>query len=77
MPRSKSNSPSSEDVSPKYHELNQRLDVVISKLEDPNVDVDDAVRYYEEAVDLIGQLEKCLEDAENQVNKISARFSKE
>lgn len=77
MPRSKSSSPNSDDASLKYHELNQRLDTVIAKLEDPNVDVDDAVKYYEEAVDLIGKLEECLENAENQINKVSARFSKE
>lgn len=68
---------SDDDISPKYHELNQRLEEVIAKLEDPNVDVDDAVKYYEEAAGLIERMENCLEDAQNEVHEITKRFGGE
>jgi exodeoxyribonuclease VII small subunit len=72
MPRSKNNDgdPSS------YRELNQRLDEVIDKLQDPSVDVDEAVGYYEEAIVLIEKLNRHLEGAQNKIREISARFSK-
>jgi exodeoxyribonuclease VII small subunit len=66
-----------DSVSPKYHELSIRLDEVVAKLQDPNVDVDSAVTYYEEAVELIGKLEECLEQAQNQVREISGKFTKD
>ena len=58
-----------------YHELSIRLDSVVAKLQDPTIDVDEAVTYYEEAVDLIDQLERSLERAQNQINEISRRFN--
>jgi exodeoxyribonuclease VII small subunit len=64
-------------ISPKYHELSVRLDEVTAKLQDPDIDVDDAVKYYEEAVDLIAKLEECLEQAQNQITEVSSKFMKD
>jgi exodeoxyribonuclease VII small subunit len=61
----------------KYHELAARLEEAVVKLQDPNVDVDAAVTYYEEAVELIEKLERCLEQAQNQVREITAKFTKD
>lgn len=66
-----------DSISPKYHELSIRLDEVVAKLQDPNVNVDDAVAHYEEAVELIGKLEQCLEQAQNQIREITGKFTKD
>lgn len=60
-----------------YAELSRQLDEVIAKLQDPEVAVDDATRYYEQAMKLIKQLEKHLARAENRVQTISAKFVKD
>jgi exodeoxyribonuclease VII small subunit len=61
------------NTKPTYLELNQQLDAVMAKLQDPEVAIDDATHYYEQAVLLIAQLEKHLETAENRVRKMSVQ----
>jgi len=58
-----------------YQGLSQQLDDVMLKLQDPNVAIDDATRYYEQAMQLIAQLEEHLERAENHVREIRAQSS--
>ncbi len=60
-----------------YQELSLRLDGLVAKLQDPEVPLDDATRYYEQAMELIAKLEQHVTLAENQVREIRARFSKE
>lgn len=58
-----------------YQELNEQLDQVMLKLQDPNVAIDDAVHYYEQAMRLIHELEQRLDMAETKVREIRAQFS--
>lgn len=60
-----------------YAELSSELDDVIAKLQDPDVAVGDATNYYEQAMMLIRQLEKHLDQAENHIKKINAKFAKD
>jgi exodeoxyribonuclease VII small subunit len=53
-----------------YQELNLELDEVLAKLQQPNVQVDDAVKLYEQGLALIEQLEKQLATAENTIEKL-------
>lgn len=57
-----------------YRALREQLDEVVLKLQDPECDVDEAVGLYEQALVLIGKLEKCLETAENRITKVQADF---
>lgn len=57
-----------------YQELREQLDEVVLKLQDPECDVDEAVALYEQALAIIGRLEKHLESAENRITKIQADF---
>lgn len=59
-----------------YKELEQRLDELVAKLQDPGVSIDHATQYYEQALKLISKMEKQLEQAENQVYEIRAQFAK-
>ncbi len=69
--------PKKADGSTSYQALSQQLEEVLGKLQDPDVPIDDATRYYEQAMRLFQQLEAHLEQAENQVREIKARFSEE
>jgi len=53
-----------------YQTLSAELDAVLAKLQDPNVQVDDAVKLYEQGVRLTAQLEKHLQTAENKLTKL-------
>jgi exodeoxyribonuclease VII small subunit len=53
-----------------YQELSLELDEVLAKLQQPNVQVDDAVKLYEQGLALIEQLEKQLATAENTIEKL-------
>jgi exodeoxyribonuclease VII small subunit len=53
-----------------YQELSLELDEVLAKLQQPNVQVDDAVKLYEQGLALIDQLEKQLATAENTIEKL-------
>ncbi len=52
-----------------YQLLNQRLEEVLDKLQAPDVQVDEAVKLYEEGLSLVTKLEKYLEQAENTIEK--------
>jgi exodeoxyribonuclease VII small subunit len=53
-----------------YQELSLELDEVLAKLQQPNVQVDDAVKLYGQGLALIEQLEKQLATAENTIEKL-------
>lgn len=53
-----------------YQTLNERLEVVLSKLQAPDVQVDEAVKLYEEGLKLVAALEKHLQQAENKIEKL-------
>ncbi|HSW80229.1 MAG TPA: exodeoxyribonuclease VII small subunit [Candidatus Saccharimonadales bacterium] len=60
-----------------YKELSRQLDEVMAKLQDPETAIDDATNYFEQAMELIKQLEKQLEEAENKVREIKTQFTGE
>lgn len=53
-----------------YQELSLELDEVLAKLQQPNVQVDEAVKLYEKGLGLIEQLEKQLATAENKIEQL-------
>jgi exodeoxyribonuclease VII small subunit len=53
-----------------YQTLRLQLDEVIARLQNPDCDVDEAVKLYEKAVALTAKLEAYLEKAENKVRKV-------
>lgn len=57
-----------------YRELNAELDDVLVKLQDPELDIDEAAQAYEKGLQLIAQLEKHLEQAENKIRAVRAGF---
>lgn len=56
-----------------YQTLNKQLDAVLTKLQAPDVQVDEAVRLYEEGLKLIAELEKHLKQAENKIEKLKLK----
>jgi len=60
-----------------YQRLSLDLDEVLAKLQQPNVQVDEAVKLYEQGLKLIAQLEKQLEQAENTIKKLQLSSAKE
>lgn len=62
-----------------YQVLSIELDEVLAKLQQPNIQIDEAVKLYEKGLQLIEQLEKHLQLAENTIErlKLAATKSKE
>lgn len=59
-----------------YQELSRELDEVMAKLQSSDVDIDDAVQLFEQALLLIQRLEDHLEKAENRIVELKAQFTK-
>lgn len=53
-----------------YKDLSQQLDDVLARLQQPNIEVDEAVKLYEQGLKLIKQCEAQLKLAENKIEKI-------
>jgi exodeoxyribonuclease VII small subunit len=53
-----------------YQVLSLELDEVLAKLQQPNVQIDEAVKLYEQGLLLINQLENHLEKAENTIERL-------
>lgn len=53
-----------------YQALSLELDEVLAKLQRPNIQVDEAVKLYEQGLGLIEQLEKHLQEAENKIEQL-------
>lgn len=49
--------------------------MIVAELQDGNTDVDEALKKYEEASKLIGDMEKYLKTAENKIQKIKVNLS--
>jgi exodeoxyribonuclease VII small subunit len=57
---------------PSYQEISDQLDAVLARLQQPDIQVDDAVRLYEEGLALAAALEKHLQLAENTIRRLKA-----
>lgn len=64
--------PKSKAVS--YEELKTELDAALSELQGSDLDVDEALKQYEQGLELVKQLEAYLEQAENKVKVLKATF---
>lgn len=57
-----------------YQQLDDELTNLLDWFEGDRVNLDEASAKYEQAVELIQQMEKYLATAENKIKKISAKF---
>lgn len=60
-----------------YQKMSDELETILTELKQGDLGVDEAMKKYERGLELIAALEKYLNDAENQVTKLKAQFSKE
>lgn len=60
-----------------YQELQAELSSILGQLQDSNVDVDEATVLYERGMEIVNQLQVRLDEAENTIKKIDARFAKD
>jgi exodeoxyribonuclease VII small subunit len=58
-----------------YQTLYEQLDTVLAKLQAPDVHVDEAVKLYEEGLELVDALEKHLKQAENKIEKLKLQHA--
>lgn len=56
-----------------YRALSDELDVLLTDLQRSDVQVDEAMKLYEQGLNLINQLEKRLEQAENELVRLKGR----
>jgi exodeoxyribonuclease VII small subunit len=54
-----------------YQTIGQELETVLAALQRPDVQVDEAVRLYEQGLKLIAQLEIHIHQAENKITKLT------
>lgn len=57
-----------------YAQLNNELESIIDWFESSEINIDEALPKYEKAMELIGDMERSLKDAENKIKKINARY---
>lgn len=60
---------------PNYQNMQSELDEIMIALQQPELDVDQAIEYYQRGLELIAELEDYLENAENKVKEIKAKFN--
>lgn len=60
-----------------YQALNLELENILAALQQPNIQVDEAVKLYDQGLKLIAQLEQHLSEAENTIQKLKLSATKE
>jgi exodeoxyribonuclease VII small subunit len=60
-----------------YQQMAQELADLINWFESDDVNLDEAIVKYEQAIELLGQMENYLKTAENKIKKITAKFDQE
>ncbi len=58
-----------------YQEMTIQLDTLVAELQNSNLDIDEALKKYEEANKLISKMEVYLKTAENKIKKIKSAIS--
>lgn len=61
-------------VKKSYAELNDKLGDIIGWFESSEINIDEALPKYEEAMKIIEQMEDQLKTMQNKIKKINARF---
>jgi exodeoxyribonuclease VII small subunit len=57
-----------------YRQLSEELDALLAWFESDELDLDSAAAKYQQAMELIGQMETNLKSTEVTIKKISAKF---
>ena len=57
-----------------YEKLKNELDSIMVELQRQDLDVDQALTYYQRGLELTRQLETYLKEAENKVTQLKAKF---
>jgi exodeoxyribonuclease VII small subunit len=60
-----------------YQQLQEKLDGLIEQLESGELGLDEAIHCYQEALDILKQLEAYLQTAENRVTQLTGRYQAE
>lgn len=58
-----------------YQKLQAELDEIMRQLQSGDIDVDEALKHYERGLAIVKLLEEYLEQAENRVREIKAKFT--
>lgn len=58
-----------------YRQLNQQLEEILDQLQGSDLDIDEAIKKYEQGMAIVKDLEKYLKEAENKVTKVKKSFS--
>jgi exodeoxyribonuclease VII small subunit len=58
-----------------YAAVRQQLDQVMERLQDDEIDIDEATKLYEQGMGLVAELEQYLQTAEIKVRKIKTAHS--
>jgi exodeoxyribonuclease VII small subunit len=58
-----------------YQSLSAELETVVAALQNPDVQVDEAVQLYEQGLKLITELESYLKQAENKITTLTLQAS--
>lgn len=54
-----------------FEEALRKLETIVSSLEDPDVTLEESIRYYEEGIELSRQCSRQLEEAELRIEKLN------
>lgn len=57
-----------------YKSLNEELQEILSMLDANEPDIDTAITQYERGMEIVGQLESYLKEAENKVQKVKKQW---
>jgi exodeoxyribonuclease VII small subunit len=60
-------------TSKSYRQMAAELDQIMQWFESGDMDIDEAIKKYEEASNLINEMEKYLKTAENKIKKIATK----
>jgi len=56
-----------------YQAMNAQLEIVLARLQEPDIQVDEAVQLYEQGLALAAALEKHIQQAENTITTLKRR----
>lgn len=57
-----------------YQKLSAELDKILDEMQSTDIDIDEAVKKYEQGMKILAELESRLKTAENKVKKVRADF---
>lgn len=59
-----------KEASSNYSALSIELGDILAELQQPGIQIDEAIKMYEKGIKLIGQLEEHLKNAENKIEQL-------